>query len=164
MSHGWPSGRSWWRLSCIVSGRRQQWPRMTKHSKQTTDRGKLLKSCHENCFLEEMKALAAARDAQFIAWHKQEWLTMRKNRGILSRFYISSISIYTQHTTMLKWKWLTLHKHHRTAQTHWNNEQSLMHSQRRHCLPLLTHRKSLLHDTSEWLGLTDSTTTDWFDR
>lgn len=40
----------------------------------------------EDCFQEETEALTAATEAQFTAWHKQEWLTQRRNRGILRYF------------------------------------------------------------------------------
>lgn len=53
---------------------------------QTTERPKLLKSCQEDCFLEEMKAPAAAREAIFTAWHKQEWLTLCKNKALWAIF------------------------------------------------------------------------------
>ena len=39
----------------------------TLQSRQTTERWKLPKSCHEDCFLEEMKAPAAAGEARFNA-------------------------------------------------------------------------------------------------
>lgn len=72
---------------------------MTTHSRQTTERPKLLKICQEDCFLQEMKAVTAAREALFTALHKHEWLTLHKTEALWVFFFvlhIICINLYTK--------------------------------------------------------------------